>query len=314
MLIEESGVVVVSPNARHREVGVATRGAAETQGEQLYLDLLKKCLTRTIAAETFSAAEPWFGVMRFWFLPVQTFLRARGWTVVQRLPADSHVRREGRDWPADAETMIGLERLNNLQFCIERILHDGIPGDLIETGVWRGGASIFMRGVLKAYGETTRLVWVADSFQGLPKPQPGVWRDDERCRLWEFGTTLAVPLAQVRANFERYGLLDDQVHFLPGWFRDTLPTAPIERLALLRLDGDMFESTMDALGALYPKLSIGGYCIVDDYYAQSGAREAVTEYRRANGIVEPIERIDWTGVFWRKTPSTANGELAAPRD
>lgn len=271
-----------------------------TRAEELYLDLLKKTLTRTIAAETFSAAEPWFGLVRWLFLPLQTFLLARGWTVVRRRAVDSGVRSEGRDWPADAETMIGLKRLNNLQFCIERILQDGVPGDLIETGVWRGGATIFMRGVLKAYGDTTRLVWAADSFQGLPKPQPGGFRDDERGRLWEFGTTLAVPLAQVRANFERYGLLDDQVRFLPGWFRDTLPAAPIERLALIRLDGDMYESTMDALGAVYPKLSIGGYCIIDDYYSHSGARQAVTEYRRQNDINEPIEPIDWTGAFWRR--------------
>ncbi len=116
------------------------------------------------------------------------------------------------------------------------------------------------------------------------------------------GSMIAVPLEQVRANFERYGLLDDQVRFLPGWFRDTLPSAPIERLALMRLDGDMYESTMDALRALfYPKLSSGGFCIIDDYCAQSGQRQAVNEYRRENGIVEPIEQIDWTGAFWRKT-------------
>ncbi len=276
---------------------MTTDGATITT---LYLDLLKKCLTRTIGDETFSAAEPWFGFMRWWFLPVQAFLRARGWTVVRRQTVDDSARREGRDWPADAETMVGLKRLDNLQFCIERILQDGVPGDLIETGVWRGGASIFMRGALKAYGDKSRLLWAADSFQGLPKPEPGVWQDDDRGRLWEFGSSLAVPLEQVRANFERYGLLDDQVRFLPGWFRDTLPEAPIERLALMRLDGDMYDSTMDALGALYPKLSVGGYCVIDDYYAQSGARQAVTEYRQEHGIAEPIEQIDWTGAFWRR--------------
>ena len=265
----------------------------------LYLDLLKKSLTRTISAETYSAAEPWFGFIRFWFLPVQAFLWARGWTVVRRQPLDLKVRGEGRDWPADAETMIGLKRLDNLQSCIECILEDGIPGDLIETGVWRGGASIFMRGVLKAYDDTTRCVWAADSFQGLPKATPGVWRDDERGRLSEFGT-LAVSMEQVRANFDRYGLLDDQVRFLPGWFRDTLPSAPIQRLSLMRLDGDMYESTMDAIEALYPKLSIGGYCIIDDYYTHSGARQAVNEYRERNAISEPIEQIDWAGGFWRR--------------
>jgi len=269
--------------------------------EKLYLDLLKKCLTRTIAAESFSAAEPWFGFMRWWFVPVKAYLLARGWTIVQRQKGDSAARSEGRDWPADAETMVGLKRLDNLQFCIEQILEDDIPGDLIEAGVWRGGASILMRAVLKAYGDTSRLVWAADSFQGLPKAQPGVWRDDERGRLSEFASTLAVSVEQVRSNFERYGLLDSQVRFLVGWFAETLPSAPIERLALMRLDGDMYESTIAAIGALYPKLSIGGYCIVDDYYSHSGAREAVNEYRERNGIVETIQPIDWAGAFWRRT-------------
>jgi len=275
-------------------------GTAADTTRDLYLDLLKKSLTRTIATENFSTAEPWFSVMRWWFLPIQAFLVARGWSVVRRVAADSNARLEGRDWPADAETMIGMKRMNNIQFCIENILRDGVAGDLIETGVWRGGASIFMRGVLKAYGDTTRVVWVADSFEGLPKPRKGVWRDDERSGLWKFGNTLAVSLEQVRANFERYGVLDDQVRFLKGWFHDTLPSAPVKRLAVLRLDGDMYESTTDAIEALYPKLSIGGYCIVDDYYSHSGAREAVTEYRERHGIVDPIEQIDWTGAFWRR--------------
>lgn len=196
--------------------------------------------------------------------------------------------------------MIGLRRLDNIQSCVERILEDHVPGDLIETGVWRGGASIFMRGVLKAYCQTDRIVWAADSFQGLPKPRTGVWRDDERGRLWEFGKTLAVSVEQVRANFERYGLLDEQVRFLPGWFCDTLPGAPVERLVLMRLDGDMYESTMDALRPLYPKLPSGGYCIIDDYFTHSGARQAVTEYRAEQGITEPIEQIDWAGAFWRR--------------
>jgi O-methyltransferase len=276
-----------------------TMDRTAAHAEKMYLDLLKRCLTRTVGPETFSAAEPWFRVTRWWFFPVQAFLRARGWTVVQRQSVDSELRREGRDWPADAETMIGLKRLDNLQSCVERILEDRVPGDLLEAGVWRGGASIFMRAILKAYGDTARTVWVADSFQGLPKAKPGVWKDDERGHLSDFAT-LAVSLDQVRANFERYGVLDDRVRFLPGWFHETLPSAPIDRLALLRLDGDMYESTVASIEALYPKLSVGGYCIVDDYYSHSGARQAVTEYREKHGIVEPIEQIDWAGGFWRR--------------
>src|SRR5207244_9250758 len=106
---------------------------------------------------------------------------------------------------------------------------------------------------------------------------------------------------QVKANFDRYGLLDHQVRFLKGWFRDTLPGAPIEKLAVLRLDGDMYESTMDALTNLYPKLAVGGYLIVDDDGYAPACRQAVQDYRQAHGIKEKILEIDWTGVYWHRT-------------
>ena len=86
---------------------------------------------------------------------------------------------------------------------------------------------------------------------------------------------------EVRERFARYGLLDEQVRFLRGWFRDTLPSAPIERLALLRLDGDLYDSTYDTLAALYPRVSVGGYVIIDDYDAVDECREAVHDYLEA---------------------------------
>jgi hypothetical protein len=208
-------------------------------------------------------------------------------------------REQGADQPTNAPTMIGLKRLDNLQFCIEDALANGVPGDLIETGVWRGGATILMRAVLKAYGVEDRRVWVADSFEGLPPPDPGIYPSDKGNRL-HTSDQLAVSLEQVKSNFERYGLLDERVHFLKGWFRDTLPEAPIEKLAVVRLDGDMYESTMDALVNLYPKLSVGGYLIVDDYGVLLPCRQAVHDYREAHGISEGIQPIDWTGVFWRR--------------
>jgi O-methyltransferase len=173
-----------------------------------------------------------------------------------------------------------------------------VPGDLIETGVWRGGATIFMRGILAAYGDTTRTVWVADSFQGLPKPS-GRYGADRNNILWRF-PELAVGEAEVRANFARYDLLDDQVRFLKGLFQDTLREAPIEQLAVARLDGDMYESTIVALEALYPRLSVGGYLIVDDYGAFVPCRKAVDDYRREHGIDEPLVQIDWSGVYWQR--------------
>jgi O-methyltransferase len=213
---------------------------------------------------------------------------------------DKRERIEGREWPAIAHTMIGWKRLENIQRCIEDILARNIPGDLIETGVWRGGAIIFMRAVLKAYDVTDRCVWGADSFQGLPEPDPARYPADEGDNTHSF-QELAISLDKVRANFEKYGLLDEQVRFLPGWFRDTLPTAPMDRLSLVRLDGDMYESTYVALESLYPKLSPGGYLIVDDYGACAGCQKAVGDFRETHKITEEVIPIDWTGVYWRKS-------------
>lgn len=208
------------------------------------------------------------------------------------------LREQGQDWPALAHTMIGRRRMANLQFCVEDVLKQGVPGDLIETGAWRGGACIFMRGILAAYGVTDRAVWVADSFEGLPAPDPVKYPEDVDADFHIYAE-LSVDIDTVRKTFERYGLMDDQVRLLKGWFKDTLPTAPIGSLAVARLDGDLYESTMDSLTHLYPKLSPGGYLIVDDYGLRM-CQQAVDDYRAAHDITEPIQIIDWTGVYWQK--------------
>lgn len=195
--------------------------------------------------------------------------------------------------------MIGQVRLRNLRRLAQQVVVEGVPGDFIETGVWRGGACILMRSVLKAYGLSDRRVFVADSFEGLPPPNPGSYPADAGDVHFQF-EELAVSIDQVKANFAKYDLLDEQVVFLKGWFKDTLPTAPIEQLAILRLDGDMYESTMDALRNLYDKVSPGGFVIVDDYGCVAGCRLAVTDFRRERGIADPIIDIDGWGVYWRK--------------
>ena len=140
---------------------------------------------------------------------------------------------------------------------------------------------------------------MADSFEGLPRPSNDVDRRDIGGRLYQY-KELAITADQVKANFSRYGLLDAQVEFLKGWFSQTLPQAPIGKLAVARLDGDMYESTRDAITALYPKLSVGGYLIVDDYAMIPACRQAIDEYRAAHEITEQIVSIDWTGVYWRR--------------
>ena len=242
----------------------------EARAARLYLDLLKRVLTRTFAGAP----------------DVDETERA--------------LREQGTLWPRDdAETMVGLLRLDNVGDCIAVVLADGVPGDVMECGVWRGGAAIFMRAALEAYGDTDRCVWVADSFQGVAKPDPAAFPEDVGTDLW-IHPQLAVPRHEVERNFQRYGLLDERVRFVEGWFRDTLPNAPVEQLAVLRLDGDLYESTFVALEALYDKVSPRGFVIVDDYNALEPCRLAVDDFRLDRHVTEPIQTIDWTGVYWRK--------------
>ena len=262
--------------------------------EEAYLDLCKRCLS---GDATFRAPAARSNSLRWKaYQPLLRLLDRQGLALVKRVDPAAH--EEGRDYPTGALTMIGRRRLDNLQACVVDVIRAGVPGDLIETGVWRGGAVILMRAVLWAYGDTGRVVWAADSFQGLPQPDAATYPADARANLWQM-QGLAVSLEAVKANIAGFGLLDDQVRFLPGWFKDTLATAPIERLAVLRLDGDMYESTIDALTALYDKVSPGGYVIVDDYGAFQECRSAVDDFRRDRGITEEMTKVDWTGVYWK---------------
>jgi O-methyltransferase/8-demethyl-8-(2,3-dimethoxy-alpha-L-rhamnosyl)tetracenomycin-C 4'-O-methyltransferase len=205
-------------------------------------------------------------------------------------------REQGWDWPSKAPSMIGARRMENVRSECERVLREGVAGDFMETGVWRGGACIMMRAVLHAHGVTDRRVIAADSFSGFPASAAAADADFPFCGNNDF----AVPLQEVEAAFARYGLLDDQVVFLEGLFKDTLPTAPVERIAVLRLDGDMYEGTMDGLVHLYHKLSPGGTLIADDYFLFESQRRAVDEFRAAYGIADPIVQIDHFGGYWIK--------------
>lgn len=269
-----------------------------------YLDLMKRCVTRAAFPEDHQPLTPRRGTwQRAVYEPIRRLLARRDLELVHRVRSDPESRLEGLGWPAHAETMVGLRRLDDVQDCVVSALQAGVPGDLVETGVWRGGTSIFMRAILRAMGDTQRTVWVADSFDGLPKPDAKRWPADEG-DSHSTQRYLAVSQIEVEANFKRYGLLDDQVRFLPGWFEDTLPTAPIDQIAVLRLDGDMYGSTMEALEALYPRVSPEGFLLVDDYGALEQCRRAVDDYRRRLAIEEPIRRVDWTGVSWQKTAAS----------
>jgi len=296
-------VVVTSPKLTRRPALDLVRPQDETprRAAELYLELLKRSLTRSGFGDEFHVIEPARGSLAGrLYSPVRELLARRQLSIVQRVEADR--RDAGNYWPASAETMLGRERLDNIQACVSAVIEEGVPGDLIETGVWRGGATILMRAILEAYQDSERNVWVADSFQGLPKPNPELYPADSGDTHWAW-SQLAVSLDQVRANFERYELLDNRVHFLPGWFSETLPNAPIDQLAVLRIDGDMYESTIDPLRYLYPKLSERGFVIIDDYANPdlTGCKQAVDDYRAEQGITDDFVQIDWSAICWQKS-------------
>jgi O-methyltransferase len=247
-----------------------------------YLGLLKLALCDLAGASTWSV-----GAME-------------GGTVMSReLRGEARrLRAAGMDWPLQGLTMVGLRRLDDLQSCVESVVRDGVRGDVIEAGAWRGGASILMRATLDSLGDE-RTVWVADSFQGFPQDAPG------RLGGIDF---LAVQLEEVRESFARFGL-ERGVEFVPGFFEETLAALAGRRWAIVRLDADTYESTRTALEALYPGLATGGYLILDDYGSFEGCRRAVEEFRARHGIAEPIEHIDFTGARWRRVDDTPGPPL-----
>lgn len=291
--------------------GISVDTPPQSDPATCYLNLIKRTLTDLIYIDNpMSNLVPWIPKKSTatWKRLVMGMLQQvlRRYQISLAEPAQSFGehstedhRMLGRDWPARAHTMIGLKRLDNLETCVETVLREGIPGDLIETGVWRGGACIFMRAILKVHDEHGRRVWVADSFKGLPPPDAANYAPDAGDTHYTHDF-LAVSREQVESNFSRYGLLDDQICFLEGWFKDTLPNAPIERLAVIRLDGDMYESTIQVLETLYDKLSPGGFVIIDDYMLKPCA-QAVHDFRRIRNITDPIQDIDGVGAFWRRS-------------
>jgi O-methyltransferase len=192
--------------------------------------------------------------------------------------------------------------IEHFGWCIQTVEADSIPGDVIETGVWRGGACIYAHHVLKALGSKRRL-WLCDSFAGLPPPKPSRFPADA-ADTHHLMPIFAVTQKQVEDNFRRFGGFDSSVMFVKGWFCDTIPTLPIEQIAVLRLDGDMYESTFIVLEHLYPKLSVNGFCIIDDF-GHPAAKQAVMDYRATNQIHDPIIPIQHPGKyphsFWRKS-------------
>lgn len=237
-----------------------------------YLELVKHCILRTL-------------------FPDQN-VDAKG----NLHPFDPVARHEGRFYPTEAWTMVGRLRLEALEKACLTVLDEQVPGDFVECGVWRGGCAMLMKAVLVDRLEQRR-VWLFDSFQGAPEAS---MKQDEGDTHSDYDNIFAVPLEVVQDNFRKLNLLDRHVYFREGWFRDTIPAATdLACISVLRLDGDLYESTIQPLEFLYPKVSRGGYVLVDDYHILPGCRQAVNDYRAAHQIHPPLHTVDWNSVYWK---------------
>jgi Macrocin-O-methyltransferase (TylF) len=302
---EESLRPWILDRATPREISALRPRPGEEALRAAYLELLKLCLCDLAGARTLSVGRT--GDTRRTDSPVFSHELSE-----EELP----LRAVGGDWPFSGLTMVGLSRLDDLQACVEAVIADGVEGDMIEAGAWRGGASILARATLDSLGADDRTVWVADSFQGLPQPDPEAFPEDHELDLSRVDF-LAVPPEEVLGYFARFGC-EQGVELVEGYFDQTLPTLRDRRWAVIRLDGDSYEATWVGLESLYPGLSAGGYLVVDDYVLIEECRRAVDEYRSQNGITEPIEQVDWNGIRWRResepaTTAAGRAEQRVPR-
>lgn len=239
----------------------------------LYLDLLKRSL------------------IGWPYLPIE---RTLSWPHT----GTDEARLNGQDWPLIAHTMLGMKRLNNIEDLCIRAINDDIPGDFCECGVWRGGATILMAGIVREFAHTPRQVYVCDSFAGVPAPSPD-YPQDRNMTFHQNNDYLGVSAEEVAVAFIRYNLDGPNISLVEGLFKDTLP-GPIGQLSVLRIDGDLYESAMDVLNALYDRVSPGGYVIVDDYGNVPPVREATDDFRRRYGVTTPMTSVDWSAVWWQK--------------
>jgi len=201
-------------------------------------------------------------------------------------------------------TMTGAARLLALIDAVRYVVDAGVPGDLVECGVWKGGSMLAAALVLRALGVEDRALHLYDTFDGMTEPgeRDRDWRGRTPAEFFRPLTGSDDPRAWCRASLEtarstlaRSGYDPERIRFVPGPVEHTLAHAAPERVALLRLDTDWYASTRHELEQLWPRLAVGGVLIVDDYGHWRGARRAVDEYFSGDGPRILLSRIDYTG-------------------
>lgn len=243
--------------------------------------------------------------------------------VLSRLYNDFPGSIDGHVWPpgTSAVTMAGQRRLDNAVALLGQALAEGTPGSFIETGVWRGGLSFLAAKQLELQN-SSRIVYACDSFHGIPKSKrPSTLQDASAHALHILNDN---SVDRVRGAARRFHVDADRIRFVEGYFDTSLPLLMKQnsdlRFAVVRLDGDTYESTISAITELYPRLSPGGFIIVDDYTDWLGCRKAIHDYRDTHGIMDDIflvahgPREKTYGVYWRKAGGAQATKPMCPGD
>lgn len=198
-------------------------------------------------------------------------------------------------------TLVDKIRCDNLYNICEIINKENIEGDLLEAGVYKGGCGLIMSYAIKKLSMNKKVLLI-DSFEGIPSSDNTKYgySDNESHSEGEF----SISLEQVQQTFKKLEL-EDNVKFIKGWFKDTIPVLPVKEIALLRFDGDLYSSTLEVLENLYDKVVSRGFIIIDDY-CLSSCKEAVTKFildrdldiklinPYLNNMAAPC------GIYWRK--------------
>lgn len=212
----------------------------------------------------------------------------------------THYDLEVSKWKIDPlarpATLLTRAQLDLIEAAVAHVEREGVNGDFLEAGIWRGGVVAFLRGLIEAYDIADRRVIAADSFAGIPlnsratgDPVDG-WTD-----RW------VASVDEVRGIIERFGLLDERVLFLVGFFEDSLRKLTNERFAVIRLDSDSYDSVDTSLEYLHPRVSPGGVVIIDDWHLP-GSRMAVLDYRARHDIRDELHVHDGN-AYWVKSPA-----------
>ena len=206
-------------------------------------------------------------------------------------------------------TMVDLQKCHAVYWAARYVIEHGIPGDLVECGVWKGGCAMLMA-MVAAARNATREIYLYDTFAGMSRPSEHDIRQngEPAASKWQAGQTEShnewcfAPLSEVQENMVATGYDPRLIHFVKGLVEETIPKSAPSQISVLRLDTDFYESTCHELVHLYPRLAVGGVLILDDYHCWQGQREALDRYFAEQGI----------GMMLSFTSTSATGVKVAP--